>query len=241
MSWIKLDDRFPDHEKTLAAGPEAAWLFVSALCWSSRHETDGKIPAAVMNRLVDNGEQLAERLVEAAFVRRTKTGFSIVNYTKRQRSRAEIEDERAKGRGRVAAHRSRRRNALQTTGNGKVRATDTEAEAELETENHHHQSVGQQQHAGPVENPEPTDDESIRQTERNVLERIADQRLDQANGVKNRTRYRAKVLAALPDEVDLGRLRMLVVTHPGAPIDALAGALLGEPNSLHQHRLVKAP
>lgn len=92
-----------------------------------------------------------------------------------------------------------------------------------------------QSHAGPVENPTSTDDET-RQLERNVLERIADQRLKLAKGVKNPTRYRSKILAQLPGELDLDKLRRLIEAHPGAPIDALAGAILGEPNSLYMHR-----
>lgn len=228
MSWIKLDDRFPDHEKTLAAGPEAAWLFINAMCWSSRHEADGRIPESVMHHLVPNGEALAERLTTAGFVRRTKLGFSIVNYTKRQRSRAEIEDERAKGRGRVAEHRKRRRNGVTSAGNAKVRATDTEADTD-------NSSLSPPSN-GATSNGALSPEDETDQLARTVLERIADTRTTAANDVKNPTRYRARVLAQLPDELDLAKLHRLIATHPGAPIDALAGAILGEPNTLHMHR-----
>jgi hypothetical protein len=233
VSWIKLDDRFPDHEKTIAAGPEAAWLFIEALCWSSRHEADGKIPESVLHHLVSNGEELAERLVAAGFVRRTKSGFSIVNYTKRQRTRAEIEDERAKGRGRVAAHRSRRRNAVTKPDvmacNEKVRATDTEAEADTDLSIPHPSSNG-------TAARNPAAEDRTDQLARTVLERIADSRLAKAKGVKNPTRYRARVLGELPVELDMPKLHRLIEEHPGAPIDSLAGAILGEPNTLHLHR-----
>ena len=41
--WIKLDDRFDEHPKILAAGPMALVAQVRALCYSGRHLTDGHL------------------------------------------------------------------------------------------------------------------------------------------------------------------------------------------------------
>ena len=51
MSWVKLDDQFPDHPKLLSVTPSARWLYVCALCYSARYLTDGRIPKAVIGNL----------------------------------------------------------------------------------------------------------------------------------------------------------------------------------------------
>lgn len=53
MSWVKLDDQFPNHPKVLKAGGAAAWLYVAGLCYSQAHLTDGIIPAVAVPRLID--------------------------------------------------------------------------------------------------------------------------------------------------------------------------------------------
>lgn len=51
MSWVKLDDQFPDHPKVVQAGPRAAWLYVCGLAYCARYLTDGLIPKAQVGRL----------------------------------------------------------------------------------------------------------------------------------------------------------------------------------------------
>lgn len=66
MGWATLDDLFPEHPKVIAAGGDAAWLFVSGLCFAHRAVTDGLIPKNMVPRLTDRKapERLARRLVE---------------------------------------------------------------------------------------------------------------------------------------------------------------------------------
>ena len=65
MAWIRLDDGFADHPKILAAGPLAAILQVRALCWSSRHLTDGFIPPEALPGLLVGFGDLG---IETAYV-----------------------------------------------------------------------------------------------------------------------------------------------------------------------------
>jgi hypothetical protein len=44
MPWARLDDDFYDHEKTKAAGNEAAGVYARMLSYSARHLTDGRVP-----------------------------------------------------------------------------------------------------------------------------------------------------------------------------------------------------
>ena len=52
MSWLRIDDTFYDHPKIVAAGPLAIALHVLALAYSSRHGTDGFVPAGMLPWLV---------------------------------------------------------------------------------------------------------------------------------------------------------------------------------------------
>lgn len=96
MTWIKLDDAVPDHDRLIRAGDRASWLWVCGLCWSSRHLADGKLPYDVVPRLAgqEDAYELADRLVEAGLWKRTKIGFTIHNYAKFQRTRAQVDAER---------------------------------------------------------------------------------------------------------------------------------------------------
>jgi hypothetical protein len=64
--WAKLDDQYPRHRKTLAAGVEGFVLDVSAICWSNNQGTDGFIPEYALAALypLKAPEKVAARLVE---------------------------------------------------------------------------------------------------------------------------------------------------------------------------------
>lgn len=98
MTWVKLDDHFPDHPKVLAAGPLAAWLYVCGLAYASRYLTDGFVPAAQVPRLADlkQASALAERLVDAGLWEQTDGGYQIHDYLEYQRSAREVDELSAK-------------------------------------------------------------------------------------------------------------------------------------------------
>ena len=111
MSWIKIDDGFPDHPKFLEAGPLGGFLCLCAIAWSNRNRTDGFVPRGQVRRLVDfegfahhmwagelvgggddvDAMQLAEELVTVGLWEHVKGGFLIHDYLDWQRSREEIE------------------------------------------------------------------------------------------------------------------------------------------------------
>lgn len=82
MTWAYLDDGFPEHPKVIAAGGEAAWLYVSGLCYVQRRLTGGVIHAAMIPRLTDlrNPGKLAQRLVEARLWDVHAEGFVVHDY-----------------------------------------------------------------------------------------------------------------------------------------------------------------
>lgn len=55
MSWVLLDDDFPNHPKTLSIGNDGIALFVCGLCYCRKYHTCGAIPANAVKGLGFNG------------------------------------------------------------------------------------------------------------------------------------------------------------------------------------------
>jgi hypothetical protein len=113
MTWVRLDDGFPDHPKVDAAGPLAAWLYVCGLAYCARFLTDGHIPADRVARLAAVAEPLAlaARLVEVGLWERTTGGYRVHDYAEYQPSAADVRRDRAATAARQAAWRDRRNGA----------------------------------------------------------------------------------------------------------------------------------
>jgi len=70
LPWVRLETGFPDHPKVLALAGEgqhrAILVYVCALAWSGRHQTDGYIPRAALGmihgRPVDAAHLVTHRL-----------------------------------------------------------------------------------------------------------------------------------------------------------------------------------
>ena len=135
-TWIKLHDNFATNLKVLAAGEDAAWVYVSGLLFCSANETDGKIPTAALRTITAkrDAKTLARILVREGLWIETAGGWEVHDYLKHQRSKAQIEAEREATRKRAAKHRaSRSSNAVtDTVTNGDVTASETEAETDTE-------------------------------------------------------------------------------------------------------------
>lgn len=82
VTWVYLDDHFPDHPKVVAAGGDAAWLFVCGLAYCKRYRTDGAIPGPQVGKLTDrrSPSRLAKRLVEVGLWEVTVGGFRVHDY-----------------------------------------------------------------------------------------------------------------------------------------------------------------
>lgn len=88
---IYLDDGFFDHRKVIAAGDDAAILYMKLLGWLKQQRSDdGRIPAHVVPRhpVIINGKAvnqvpLVARLVEHGLWERDAAGFVCHGYTER--------------------------------------------------------------------------------------------------------------------------------------------------------------
>jgi hypothetical protein len=96
MAWVKLDDNFYSHPKVVSAGVEAIGLYVLALTYSSRHLTDGHIPAAWVKQIVGpKARKLSGALVEHGLWAENGTGWLIHDFLIYNPSRDKVLSKRA--------------------------------------------------------------------------------------------------------------------------------------------------
>ncbi len=103
MAWVYLDENFPEHPKVLAAGDQAAWMFVSGLCWCRRYGSEGRIPVSAIGRLTSLARPnvAAKRLVDAGLWHRDRDHYVVNDWTdwnRTQESRSEAGRKAARAR-----------------------------------------------------------------------------------------------------------------------------------------------
>lgn len=97
MTWVRLESDFPNHPKVIAAGGDAALLFVAGLCYCNAHLTNGRIPGAVIPRLTDRKRPtaLARRLVEVGMWTEDGDGYLVHDFLEYQPSADAVKAQRA--------------------------------------------------------------------------------------------------------------------------------------------------
>lgn len=96
MSWAKMDDSFPFHPKTIAAGNASAGAWCRMLTWCSQQLTDGMLPARLALIISDGDTTIIERLVKVGLLEERPAGYAIHDYLWYNPSRATVLAERAK-------------------------------------------------------------------------------------------------------------------------------------------------
>ena len=95
MSWVKVDDRAPEHRKQIAAGPVACWLWVCGLAYCNRQPArDGFMPAAVLPMLcpIPGIAKHADKLVSVGLWERCEGGFLVHDYHDFQLAKPDAEE-----------------------------------------------------------------------------------------------------------------------------------------------------
>lgn len=85
---IRLDHTMPENPKIVGLSDAAFRLFIECLCWCSRQESDGIIPAAAMKRL--GRPKVIAELVKAELIDDALGSYVVHDYLSHQRSAAEI-------------------------------------------------------------------------------------------------------------------------------------------------------
>lgn len=115
MTWVKLDDGFPEHPKVLGLSDAAFRLHVVAICYAARNLTDGVIPRVWLKDAKATLKIAVQQLVAARLWSEHADGWAVHDYLTYQQSRTQVEESRERNNSRVKRHR----NALQKRdGNG---------------------------------------------------------------------------------------------------------------------------
>lgn len=86
----------PENRKVLGLSDSAFRLYIEAICWCSRQESDGHIPEAFMSRI--GKARFVKELVTAGLLDTAVGGYQVHDYLHFQRSSDEIDAYRsAKG------------------------------------------------------------------------------------------------------------------------------------------------
>lgn len=129
MSWVKLDDRFPEHPKVLSAGPVGLAVHVRALCYAARNLTDGFIPTGVVPSLTADLGRVSRAaaasdwpaiLVSTGLWDAAPGGYQIHDYLEFNPSREKVEAGRRAVADRVARWKKSHPSRGNASGNGEV-------------------------------------------------------------------------------------------------------------------------
>jgi hypothetical protein len=88
MTWVRLDDTFPEREDMLRAGALGLAMHVAATCYCNRNLTNGVILRSAVRRLldVDDPEAIAASLVHVGTWLATDDGYRLLDYFPNQPS-----------------------------------------------------------------------------------------------------------------------------------------------------------
>ncbi len=96
MTWVRLDDGFPDHPKFIGIGDAALALWVRALAHCNRYLTDGLVVPKALARLslAKKPSAVADELVAAKLWTVTDDGYLFHDYADYQHTKAQTTERR---------------------------------------------------------------------------------------------------------------------------------------------------
>ena len=108
MTWVRIDDSFPNHPKIIGLSDKAFRLYITTLCYSNAYLTDGIVPQKTVKKLANSRHISA--LIEANLWEKCGDDIIILGYEEYQFTKERVESERKK-----AAERMNRSRVLQRT------------------------------------------------------------------------------------------------------------------------------
>lgn len=133
MEYVRIDENLPDHPKVLALPralrPIALWLYLRGLCYASRLESDGLVPAGICES--DADDEAARALCEVGLWHEAESGYEIHDFLDWNRSAAEIAEIRDKRR--KAGSRGGKQRASKLLSNGEANAKQTPSKRQAKT------------------------------------------------------------------------------------------------------------
>jgi hypothetical protein len=93
VTWLRIDDRMPDHPKIVGLPPGTKWALVELWCYSAAHRTDGVVTFGAAKRLASAGA--LKQLEVAGLLERNGQAFHIHDWLDHNISAADAEAKRA--------------------------------------------------------------------------------------------------------------------------------------------------
>lgn len=206
MTWIKLDDSFPDNPKIVEAPPGAVTLYIFGLCYASRHLTDGHLTRSAVAKFgVHKWGRSADVLVTLGLWEQTDNGWRIHDYLDYQRSAEEVRklSEKRASAGRKGGAKAKQ--VAKQTGSNVSSKQQAEAEAEAEPSSSPPTGTSVTEPNGAASGgEEETREQFIKRTLHDCYELMAEQTLDRirAEGqtIHNPTAWKRATAANLATE-----------------------------------------
>ena len=90
MTWVKIDDKLPNHGKVEALSDRAFRIYVTSICYSSANLTDGEITKGSLTK-IGATPKIAEALVAAGLWDTTsRGGWAVHDYLVYNRSKLRV-------------------------------------------------------------------------------------------------------------------------------------------------------
>ena len=111
MTWVKIDDSFPNHPKRVGLSDKAFRIHISGLCYCGTYLTDGFVPMTIAARFANEDMQYIVELTKAGLWREAPqdNGFHIHDYLAHQTSKTQVEEKRQTVRERQKRYRDKHR------------------------------------------------------------------------------------------------------------------------------------
>lgn len=244
MAWLYLDDQFPDHPKVVAAGGDAAWLFVCGLAYCRRYNTDGFIPTAQVPRLSDRKsvKKLAAKLVTVRLWREVDGGYQVHDFSDWNRTSSSRSEA---GRKAAAARWNRNSADAPTNADAMRNACEPDASGYATDDASRMPDAYASGCTIPIPNPVVTSVQMVTEGTDVVDNPVDNQPRDAAKEhqvmaqVRHQVKRRRMSAATLRQILEDARNNVpdLVAQFPDAPAAMLAGYVLGEPaGNLNHYR-----
>ena len=109
MTWIRLEDSFPNHPKIAQLSDKTFRLHITGLCYAGKQLSDGFVPASIWRSLgIQNASKCVRKLVSIGLWDKVEGGYQIHDYLKYQTSKEQAEQEKEVNRVRAARARQRK-------------------------------------------------------------------------------------------------------------------------------------
>ena len=144
MTWVKIDDSFPDHPKVIGLSDKAFRVHIEGLCYCGRFLTDGFIPTTVATKFVSSDLAIIDELCEAGLWIDLPNGYEIHDYLEHQSSKSDVTEKKETAKEKAKRYREAKKNKapIEPTNDADWDELETSPNRHLErSENVRHQST----------------------------------------------------------------------------------------------------